>query len=166
MFGDVTSANVVGYMGLAADGNRYQTFGSVFMPIAGGETFKLSDMTIANAVEGKYINPNSEYLQHLTSEDATVDSRFTYVSDAWLRAMFKSSATPWDDKYLAAIGWWKYVKGTNYKNTIAADDYTLKLSKAEDREIVPGANFLGNLGNGSKLQFHFPAGLKATTSAD
>jgi len=154
---EITSENIVGYMEKVSGTERSTGVGDVFMPVAGGDTFKLSDITVTSGTANKYMNPLSEYIQHLSSDKATVDGRYTYISEAYLHAAFPNAQ--WNDKYLAAIGWWNYVQKTNYRTKILNDDYKMKIGTLT---VNPGDTFLGLFGGANNLVINFPA---ATDSA-
>ena len=123
------------------------------MPVAGGDTFKLSDITVSSgSVDAKgmdkYMNPLTEYIQHLSADGtASVDGRYTYVSEAYLKKQFAN----WED-YKDAIGWWNWVKQTNYKTKIQNHDYALKCTDAQ-LEFDVGDAFLGAFSGANDLKF-------------
>jgi len=144
---------IVGYVQQQVNANRSSGVGDVFMPVAGTETFKLSDVIVSSGSKDaqqrdKYMNPNAEYIQHLSSADTSVDGTFTYISEAYLKRAFSDK---WAD-YKAAIGWWNWVSGKNYKTLIQNNDYSLKCSE-EDMTFPVGEAFLGYFGGANDLKF-------------
>ena len=112
----------------------------------------LSEIVVEGADEDAFMNPGAEYLQVLSPVDTHVVTRYTYVSEAFLKDEFEED---WED-YKDAIGWWSYVKGTKYATLIENEDYTLKCGAVP---LAPGFSFLGRL-NGNGLVFKFPAAVK------
>ena len=112
----------------------------------------LSEIVVEGAIESVFMNPSTEYLQVLSPSDTHVTARYTYVSEAFLKDEFEED---WED-YASAIGWWNFVKGTNYAALIEGGDYTLKCGEVP---LAPGFSFLGLL-NGNGLIFKFPAAVR------
>ena len=142
----IESANVVGYAAVSDEGNTSPGIGAVFCPMGLGETYKLSNIVVSGADVDEFMIPGSEYLQRLNPATTAVSARYTYVSEAFLKDEFEDD---WED-YKDAIGWWTFVKGTNYASLIENGDYSLKLTVSPD--IPVGTAFLGAL-NGSDLKF-------------
>lgn len=112
----------------------------------------LSEIVVEGAAVDEFMNPSTEYLQVLSPADTHVTARYTYVSEAFLKDEFEDE---WEN-YQSAIGWWSFVKGTNYAALIEDGNYSLKCGAVP---LAPGFSFLGAL-NGNGLVFKFPAAVK------
>ena len=137
------SANIVGYASVSDEGNNNPGIGSVFMPISGGETYDLSSITVSGATDEDFMIPGIEYLQSLNPNGSAVQSRYTYVSEAFLKDEFEDE---WE-QYKDAVGWWNWNK--NIASFIEDGDYS---TKCGDTPIAVGTAFLGKLG-GNELKF-------------
>ena len=140
------SANVVGYAAVNDDGNQNPGIGAIFMPVSGGGTYKLSNITVSSA-NGDYMDPETEYLQMLNPNGSAVIARYTYVSKEWLLDVYGDEE--WAD-YASAIGWWN--RTADIVDCIESADYTQKLDGAKDPDITIGTAFLGRL-SGNELNF-------------
>ena len=112
----------------------------------------LSEIVVEGAAVDEFMNPSTEYLQVLSPADTHVTARYTYVSEAFLKDEFEDE---WEN-YQSAIGWWSFVKGTNYAALIEDGNYSLKCGAVP---LAPGFSFLGAL-NGNGLVFKFPAAVQ------
>ena len=140
------TSGVVGYQAVSDDGNTSPGIGSVFCPIGLGATYPLSDIIVSGAADDEFMVPGSEYLQRLNPATTAVAARYTFISEAYLKDEFEED---WED-YKSAIGWWSFVKGTNYAALIEGGDYSLKLTTPP--QIPVGTAFLGLL-KGNELKF-------------
>ena len=133
---DGISSSVVGYTALSDEGNKNPGIGSVFMPVGGGDTYKLGDIVVSGADVDEFMVPGAEYLQELNPNGSAVVGRYTYVSEAYLKDEYEDE---WED-YKGLIGWWDYgfvgVDGHNRNN----------------KEIAVGTAFLGLL-KGNEVKF-------------
>ena len=142
----MSPSDIVGYQAVSDGGNKSPGLGSVFCPIGLGATYPLSDILVEGAAADEFMVPGSEYLQRLNPATTAVAARYTYVSEAYLKDEFEED---WED-YKSAIGWWSFVKGTNYAALIEDGDYSLKLTTPP--QIPVGTAFLGAL-RGAELKF-------------
>ena len=126
---------VVGYRALSDEGNKNPGIGSVFMPVGGGETYKLGDITVTGATSDEFMFP-TEYLQELNPNGSAVVGRYTYVSEAYLRDEYEDE---WEG-YKGLIGWWD-------RGFIGVDGHN-----RNDKEVSIGTAFLGRL-NGNDIKF-------------
>ena len=140
------SANTVGYAALSDGGNQNPGIGGLFIPVSGGSTYKLTDITVSGATANDFMVPGTEYLQMLNPNGSAVIARYTYVSEAFLKDEFEDE---WED-YKGAIGWWNNVRGI--AGLIEDGDYSNKITAATDPDITVGTAFLGALG-GNELNF-------------
>ena len=150
VFADVTSANIVGYLKNSVGSLESPGIGMVFTPINGASTYMLKEITVESS-NGKYMSPINEYLQKL--DDATdVEGRYTYISEAYLKATF--TGTAWKDDYLDAIGWWNWDSSwrTQFKSLIQNGNYGHKCTDAETTFDV-GTAFLANFSGKNGLVF-------------
>ena len=122
------------------------------MPVSGGSTYKLSNITVS-AEGGDYMDPEVEYLQVLNPNGSAVTARYTYVSEAFLKDAFGDE--DWAD-YAGAIGWWN--RSADIVDCIENADYTNKIAVG-DVVLAPGSAFLGAL-LGNSLDFNFPAAVQ------
>ena len=153
------SANIVGYASVSDEGNFNPSVGSVFMPINGGDTYKLSDITVSGETDEDFMIPGMEYLQKLNPNGSAVVERYTYVSEAFLKDEFEDE---WEN-YKGAIGWWKYC-GNEIVGYIEDADYS---KKCDSEDIDVGMAFLGNLtGNGLKFVSSGSVPLESTSFND
>ena len=90
----VESANVVGYAAVSDEGNTSPGIGAVFCPMGLGETYKLSNIVVSGADADEFMIPGAEYLQKLDPATTAVATRYTYVSEAFLKDEFEDD---WED---------------------------------------------------------------------
>ena len=122
--------------------------GSVFLPVAGvgkGNTYKLKDLVVQFDDPEEFMYPDAEYFQMLNPLDTEVKERYSYVSEEFLRDNFDGK--DWDDKYLNAIGWWKYNK--KIADFIEDDDYS---TMCGEDEIPVGTAFLSLVSQNRKYR--------------
>ena len=137
---------------------RKPTVGAVFMPVGDGTTWKLTDTKVSSSVANKYMNVVSEYVQVIDTTDTHVTDRYTYMSEAMLRALYK---TGWDDAYLSRVGWWYWTSGNAnaWKTKIQSADYATYMVPANSVMLAPGEGFLGNFLGSNGLRINFPAAI-------
>ena len=138
------SANTVGYAAVNDGGNNNPGIGALFVPVSGGATYKLSNITVS--ADGDFMVPGADYLPALNPNGSAVVARYTYVSEDFLKDEFEDE---WED-YKGAIGWWDYDR--NIPALIENGNYAKKLDGVNDPDIVVGTAFLGKLG-GNNLNF-------------
>ena len=156
VFGDVTSANVVGYAGVATEENRAPVIGGMFIPVAEGETYDLRTCTIVGD-EGEYCDPGSEFLRVLDPNSSANKARYTYCSKEWMDDNFD-----YPEQSYWAIGWWNYDPSVDYQELIESDkDDTLMVKSAIDIDI--GMAFLGNFSKGHSLRLQSSGAVPATS---
>lgn len=112
------------------EGNNNPSIGAVFLPVGGGDTYQLKDITVS--ADGDFMTP-TEYLQVLDPNGAYVTARYTYVSEDYLKDEYEDE---WED-YKGLLGWWErgHVGEAGYNR--------------DTTEVSVGAAFLGRLdGNG------------------
>ena len=150
-FSDVTSANIVGYMNVQKTTQKKSSVGMVFCPVGNGTTWKLNDITVKSSIANKYMNIVSEYVQVLSTADTSVTARYTYLSEAMLKALYK---TGWDDAYLSRIGWWKWESGNAaaWKAKIQDPEYA-KYMVPDTVTFPVGTAMLGNFTGSNGLVF-------------
>ena len=131
-----------------SDGGNTSPFFLNYLP----REIDLSEIVVEGAADDEFMIPGSEYLQVLSPEDTHVVSRYTYISEAFLKDEFEED---WED-YVSAIGWWVWQKSTNYAGLIESGNYSLKCGAVP---LAPGFSFLGAL-KGNGLVFKFPAAVQ------
>ena len=143
MFGDVTSANIVGYQNIETDylvedtptHAKYPMRGFTFLPVgANKDKFQLKDVKMANfsAVDG-------EYLYQLLPASARPDSdNFIYVDLENAMAILDTQ-DPEEAEWLC--GWWL--------GGVSGEDQ----DRCDEAEFAVGSAFLGKLGETANAKF-------------
>ena len=149
MFADVTSQNIVGYAGRETGENLAPIVGAMFVPVAGGETYDLSMLTVPELRDSDgeledYMDPSSECLRVLDPNSTLTKARYTYISAGYL----EDNVDDWED-HLDAIGWWEYEAGYPYNEAIMGGDFSKKIKGAVP--IANGMAFLGDFSNGHSV---------------
>ena len=129
------------------------SIGAVFCPVGNGTSWKLNDIKVSSSIEKKYLNVISEYVQVLSTTDTHVETCYTYMSEAVLRALFPNAA--WDDAYLSRIGWWYWESGNAnfWKGRIQDPEYKTKYMVPDTVTFPVGTALLGNFLGSSGLVF-------------
>lgn len=140
---------------------RKPTVGAVFCPVGNGTTWKLNDVKVSSSIANKYMNIVSEYVQVIDTTDTHVSARYTYMSEAMLRALYKGTA--WSDAYLSRVGWWYWTSGNAnaWKAKIDSVDYATYMVPENAVPLAPGEGFLGNFLGSNGLRINFPAAVSA-----
>ena len=133
---DVTSANIVGYLGQDKQAQS-PSFGACFNPVAGGIEYKLGDMTVVSDDDTLPFDPDSEYLQELDEATTVVKARYTCLTHQ-LAEYFRSEDV--EDPDTADLidqnlGWWDFEFGKTIDNVCYAgkgvnrDEKTFKIGQ-------------------------------------
>ena len=121
----------------------------MFVPVAGGETYDLSMLTVPEVRDGDgelldYMDPSAECLRVLDENSTITKARYTYISAGYL----EDNVDDWEE-HLDAIGWWNYEPSFAYNEAIMGGDFSKKINGAVP--IANGAAFLGDFSNGHSI---------------
>ena len=133
---DVTSANIVGYQNLATEMNESPSIGMTFLPVAGGETFKLG------SVKAVDFDIDFDMLQKLDANTTAPIGFYAYCSKELADeiALGEDGGKAGDCDNL--IGWWDTFNGS-----LGDEDYRM-----DNEDIDNGQAFLGLMTSGNNVK--------------
>ena len=104
-----------------------------------------------------YADPGSEYLRVLDPDSLANAARYTYISREWMVDNFDESSAEYIAQFAWAIGWWRYVPGTDYQDIIEyQNDQTNELRLTVDVPVPAGSGFIGGFSYAHSLLINFP----------
>ena len=133
----------VGYQNLSTEANESPSIGMTFIPVAGGETYRLGDM---KAVD---FDIDFDLLQVLDPNTTLATGYFAYCSKELADSIAEGEGGKAGDCD-NLIGWWDTFNGS-----LGDEDFRM-----DEEQINPGDGFLGMMYSGMNVEIMFPSVLK------